>query len=984
MPQDRGPATSAVTIAVTIIATLFVAARFYTRTRLVRSVRQDDWWILAAWVCAVGFSVSICVAVHFGLGKHKDDIPDSSFSALRKAEYTFAILYNPSLMLTKTSIIVFFLSVMSTDVDPVFKWCNWLTLAVTNIVGLALTFFNIFQCSPVAAGYLYPTPKNAKCTDIVTLYLSSAPLNIITDIAILFLPIPILTGMRLPRKQKIILVATFSFGAFVAIIDVIRIAYLQQAALNRLKVVKGASGNAGRIQEDNDFSWYASLSFMWSAVEVCIGIVCACVPSLKPLFTRFMPSFIKDAGEEMTSDNSIDDDNPANALPKGNVSMLNNPSAFRKPMVKEYAGEDEGDQMGFLNMLAGPPEEDQGEKPKGGALSRQATKLSRRATNKSAVSDFGFVKMSGRRNMLKLSNRESVWPIAVVTVIFFLWGFAYGLLDTLNSRFQLVAGVSTGKGLGLHAAYFGGYLVGPLTLGRFIIKRYGFKALMISGLAVYGCGTLIFWPSAVLTSYPAFTVSNFIVGFGLSCLEVAANPYIALCGPLEYAEVRLNLSQAFQAIGTVCSPLLATKVLFKSVNSAGSLVDVQWTYLGIALFVYGLAVVFYYIPLPEASDDQLEELAEQRIDAYTAKVGPWKVIYVTLGLGVFSQWCYVGAQESVGNNVQPLFKLLKPASTLQPFDYQMIGHGVFAVGRFLVAFLNCYFKPRRILLGLYVAMVVCLALDMRLSGNGGAAIPILTLFFEAGIFSIIFAISMRGLGKHTKTGAAFMTAAISGGAVFPPIQWAVAQGHGLKYSYCVPLAAAVLGTVFAIYLNLVPMAKNQVDPVRNRHLKRRAGSATSQESNGEIKQEKSGQTGMSSLTTRMNKNRRSVSPAVQHLERETTNLSTNDGSLSPVLTMDFADEKNNFSKPKPVQLKESKGQVGNLALWPVEEDTSEATASSSSGSNGPHDRDRGPNGHGKSKADEDQEMTITRHRPQWEDRDSDDGLDDYHAFMRKV
>ncbi len=989
MAQDRGPATSAVTIAVIVIATAFVAARFYTRIRLVRSIRQDDWWILAAWVCAVGFSISVCVAVHFGLGKHKGQIPDSSFSALRKAEYTFAILYNPSLMLTKTSIIVFFLSVMSKDVDSVFKWCNWLTLAVVNIVGLALTFFNIFQCSPVAAGYLYPTPKNAKCTDIVTLYLSSAPANIITDIAILFLPIPILTGMRLPRKQKIILVATFSFGAFVAIVDVIRIAYLQQAALNRLKVVKGSSGDPGRIVEDNDFSWYASLSFMWSAVEVCIGIVCACVPSLKPLFSRFMPRFIRDTGDESIADNSDDLDKPSAEtprpnLPKGNVSMLNNPSAFRSPIVKEYTGGEEGDQMGFLNMLAGPPEED----PKGASLSRQATKLSRRATNKTAVSDFGFVNMNGKRNMLKLTNRESVWPIAVVTVIFFLWGFAYGLLDTLNSRFQLIAGISTGKGLGLHAAYFGGYVAGPLTLGRFIIKRYGFKSLVIVGLAVYGCGTLVFWPSAVLTSYAAFIVSNFIVGFGLSCLEAAANPYIALCGPLEYAEVRLNLSQAFQAIGTVCSPLLATKALFKSVNSAGSLVDVQWTYLGIALFVYALAVVFYYIPLPEASDDQLEELAERRIDAYTTKVGPLKVIYATLGLGVFSQFCYVGLQECVGNNVQPIFNLLKPASSLDAFDYQMIGHGVFAFGRFLTALLNYFFKPRLVLLGLYTGLIICLGLDMRLDGNGGAAVPMLSLFFEAGIFSIIFAMAMRGLGRHTKTGAAFMTAAISGGAVFPPIQWAVSKGHGLKYSYSVPLATAVLGMLFPIYLNLFPQAKGQVDPIHESRLNRRAGSATSQDSTGGAEQEKAARSSVSGFITRRNKNRRSASPSVQHLERQGGNLTTGSDGVpaSSVLTVDFADEKNDFVKPKAVQLKEPKGHVANLAMWPVEEDASEATASSSSGSgsgsNAPRPHDQGSQS--RRQGGEDEDMVINRHRPQWEEQDSDGDIDDYHAIMRKI
>ena len=700
MGQDRGPATSAVTIVLTVAATIFVAARFYTRARLVRSIKQDDWWILAAWIVAVGFSTSICVAVRFGLGKHKEYIPDDSFSALRKAEYAFSILYNPSLMLTKTSIIVFFLSVMSKDVDPVFKWCNWLTLAVVNLVGLALTCFNIFQCSPVAAGYLYPQPAHAKCTDIVTLYLSSAPVNIITDIAILFLPIPILTGMRLPRKQKIILVVTFSFGVFVAVVDVIRIAYLQQAALNRLKVVKGSGGDPSRIVEDNDFSWYASLSFMWSAVEVCLGIICACVPSLKPLFSRFLPRFIRDTGEEVTSRNSddlgdSDQTAPAPELPRGNISTLNNPAAFRTPTVKEYSGDDKGDQMGFLNMLAGPPDEEQ----PGLARSRTATKVSSRLANKSGVSDFGFVKMSGKRNMLKLSNKQSAWPVAVVTVIFFLWGFAYGLLDTLNSRFQLVAGISSGKALGLHAAYYGGYFLGPLTLGQFIFKRYGFKAPMIAGLCIYGCGTLVFWPSAVLISYPAFLVSNVIVGFGLSCLEIAANPYIALCGPLEYAEVRLNLSQAFQAIGTVCSPLLATKVLFTNVNSPGSLVDVQWTYLGISLFVFALAIGFFYIPLPEASDEQLGELAEQRESTYAAKSGPWRVVYVTLGLAVFSQWCYVGAQECFGNDIQELMARLVPHSKLQPFDYSTVGHTVFAVGRFVAAFSNYLLKPRWILLG---------------------------------------------------------------------------------------------------------------------------------------------------------------------------------------------------------------------------------------------------------------------------------------------
>ncbi len=338
-------------------------------------------------------------------------------------------------MLTKTSIIVFYLSVMSKDADVIFKWCNWLTLALVNVAGLALTLYNILQCMPVRAAWIYPTPTGATCTNIISLYLSSAPVNIITDIAILFLPMPILTGMRLPKKQKIILVATFSFGAFVAIVDVVRLAYLQKASRSRLDMYKnGTSTSTHQVQDAADFPWYAALSFMWSAIEVNLGIICACVPSLKPLFLRFMPQLIKNTGEDSTtaSHSSIDAGPPkglAEAI-KGNVSMLNHPAAFRKPMVKEYTGEDEGDEMGFLNMLAGPADD----MPQ---LSKTRTNLTltRQST---AASDFDFVKMSSNKNMLKLTNKQSFWPIATVTVIFFLWGFAYGLLVSLVPYLYLV------------------------------------------------------------------------------------------------------------------------------------------------------------------------------------------------------------------------------------------------------------------------------------------------------------------------------------------------------------------------------------------------------------------------------------------------------------------------------------------------------------------------------------------------------------------
>lgn len=152
-------------------------------------------------------------------------------------------------MAVKSSILVFYLTL--TRNKKVFRWANYVTLVVVNAAGFALTMINLFQCRPFSAAFLADNPAGTQCIDIVTLYLSSSPVNIITDLAILFLPIPILTQMRLPFKQKAILVITFSFGFFVAVVDVIRIAFLQRAATSRQLAVKSIHiQNAGGL----DFS----------------------------------------------------------------------------------------------------------------------------------------------------------------------------------------------------------------------------------------------------------------------------------------------------------------------------------------------------------------------------------------------------------------------------------------------------------------------------------------------------------------------------------------------------------------------------------------------------------------------------------------------------------------------------------------------------------------------------------------------------------
>jgi fucose permease len=428
--------------------------------------------------------------------------------------------------------------------------------------------------------------------------------------------------------------------------------------------------------------------------------------------------------------------------------------------------------------------------------------------------------MKKPESMLKLNTRESIAPIALTTLLFFLWGFAYGLLDILNTQFQTIVHLGPWPSLGLHGAYFGGYLLGPLLVGGPVLRTWGFKSTFMTGLCIYACGTLIFWPSAVLTSTPAFITSNFIVGFGLAVLETAANPFIALCGPLENSEIRLNISQGVQAIGSVLSPLLAKKVLFKNVQDVASLVDVQWAYLGIALFDVLLAAAFCYLPVPEASDEDLKELANRRREDNMAKVVGVPVVWLTLGLGIWSQFFYVAGQEVFSTTLGRFVVAEHPDSSLTPFDFVTIGHSVFAVGRFLAAFAQWFLKPRWILMVSYIGMIVCAILCMKLHGSAAIVMAMLVYLFESGTFSIIFAISLRGTAQHTKTAAMMLTMAVSGGTFFPFANYAAYLNNGEAYSFSVLVALFAAGAIFPIYLNFVPAVKKQVDPVPNEYLRR--------------------------------------------------------------------------------------------------------------------------------------------------------------------
>jgi hypothetical protein len=231
-----------------------------------------------------------------------------------------------------------------------------------------------------------------------------------------------------------------------------------------------------------------------------------------------------------------------------------------------------------------------------------------------------------------------------------------------------------------------------------------------------------------------------------------------------------------------------------------------------------LAVAFYYLPIPEASDEDLEELANRRREDNMTKVVGIPVVWLTLGLGIWSQFFYVAGQEVFATALRRFVLAARPDSS--PFDFLTIGHSVFAVGRFLAAFAQWFLKPRWVLMVSYIGMIVCSILCMKTNGSAAIVMAMLLYLFESGAFSIIFAISLRGTAQHTKTAAAFLTMAVSGGTFFPFAEYAAYLAHDESYSFCVIVALFSAGAIFPVYLNTVAAVKKQVDPVSNEYLRR--------------------------------------------------------------------------------------------------------------------------------------------------------------------
>jgi hypothetical protein len=351
------------------------------------------------------------------------------------------MLYNPAIMATKTAILILYYRIAAAH--PFLRYASLFVMAVINIAGIVLTFIYIFQCRPVDAAF---SVVDGTCIDIVALYLSSMPINVLTDLAILLLPLPILTSLRMELREKVILVATFIVGGFATVIDVVRIVYLQEALREELLVDPSATITA--TSRPPNFTYYASFSLMWSVVEVSVGIMCCCVLVLKPLVMRIIPDWFhksspQHAGwllrpavspEGHSSDANQSDETPY-LSPSPSYSTARqqetpqstptreSPRVERRPppvtLLVVPEEEDSGPAMDFFEMLATePPESYPDGRPRQHSVGRRSTiSESRRNTIQAGDEQaptqkiLDFVNIQSKKPLTELSAREALWPV---------------------------------------------------------------------------------------------------------------------------------------------------------------------------------------------------------------------------------------------------------------------------------------------------------------------------------------------------------------------------------------------------------------------------------------------------------------------------------------------------------------------------------------------------------------------------------------------
>lgn len=390
--------------------------------------------------------------------------------------------------------------------------------------------------------------------------------------------------------------------------------------------------------------------------------------------------------------------------------------------------------------------------------------------------------------MKNIVSKQFLLPFVLIASLFFFWGFAHSILDILNKHYQDALVISKTRSALVQAMVYGGYFIMAIPAGA-IIRKWGYKAGVLTGLILYGIGALLFIPGEMIMSFNFFLVCLFVIGCGLTCLETASNPYIAVLGDEETSASRLNLAQSLNGLGWIVGPLVGGLLVFRGADGNSGSVALPYTIIGIAVLL--IAIVISRVKLPEIKEDTVnipsgESLFHSR----------------TFVFGLVAIFFYVAAQTGINSFFINYVTESQPSVSSRDAALMLSfgGMGLFFVGRLLGSWGMSYIKAGALLLLCALGASACMLVVILGSGIIAVSALVITYLCESIMFPTIFALALRGLdASNTKRGSSYLIMGIVGGAIAPVLMGVLGETN-MAIGFIIPLVCFIFIAAFALHL----------------------------------------------------------------------------------------------------------------------------------------------------------------------------------------
>lgn len=400
-------------------------------------------------------------------------------------------------------------------------------------------------------------------------------------------------------------------------------------------------------------------------------------------------------------------------------------------------------------------------------------------------------------------------PFVLVTALFFLWGVPNNFNDILIRQFMKSFEINRLQAGLVQFAFYLGYFFLALPAGA-IMRRAGYKTGILIGLCLYGAGCILFWPAALAESYAFFLTALFVIASGLAFLETGASPFIIQLGDPDSAAQRVNLSQAFNPLGSITAVLIGSRFIFSGVElnhaqvaalqaqnqyaaylrSETLRVIVPYLILGSIVLLWAVLIALTRFPHTglDYSRNTLEHDESKPL---------WHRRHFVLA--VVAQFLYVGAQVGVWSWQIPYTMTFTGLGEREAGYWLTAALIALTTGRFVSSWLLRFVSASR-LLGIFaVANTVLCGLAVVHPGWMGLGCLIANSFFMSMMYPTIFALGVTGLGTHTKTGSGFIVMSIVGGAIVPLAMGLVGDKAGIAISYLVPFACFIAIALYGFF-----------------------------------------------------------------------------------------------------------------------------------------------------------------------------------------